>query len=321
MATKKAASSVKYFGMKPTELASGGGMPEGVYEVVGAKTCHWNYNKPVDLDSDRLSTFAMLALMPCDKKGKQVKGAKEIEQHWSAGQASKILPSKDGKHFKAGPESNQDGISNQSNWGFFLQQFGALGADDSFIQPDITCWVGMKAKFVNVPQPERSQMAALEDEDGSKKANRTIPVIAEVLTYPDGAAGEEADEEEEDEKPAKAAKKAPAKAAKAAKEEEEEEESEEEEEEEEEEESEEEEEGEEEGEESAEELFKSSIAKVFKAGKPVKVKMLNVEVFKLLKGNDAQEDVGKMFKDAKAVAAAVKAAGYKLDGEMYVKGK
>jgi hypothetical protein len=107
-------------------------------------------------------------------------------QHFSAGDAAKIKPSKDGKTLEPVKKGEEVKVSKSSNFGLFIRSIVEAGYDDNLIEDDITIFDGMKCHVARRAQPKRGS--------GIKNAKEDAQYLAVVSI------------KGEDEAPAKGAK-------------------------------------------------------------------------------------------------------------------
>lgn len=218
---KKAASNAA--SLNPDNYVSGG-LPDNFDgTIVKAVFCPWDYNGNID----KPVLAAAITIKPNEDSDLE-----EFTQHYSAGDLSQFVPSKDGEEAVdlelleqdeydtedvEGPFAlrvgKKEGLNNNTNFAQFMTALVECGFDTSKIGASIEFLEGVSGHFDRVPQKKRSGIVR-DDEEGGNTSNRTKDVLVlSSLSKVKGkvstkkAKPEPEEDEEEEEAPKTKAKK------------------------------------------------------------------------------------------------------------------
>jgi len=120
---------------------------------------------------------------PCIKLTVDVDGD-EHTQYYSMGTTKDWIPSEDGKQLiKAGSANS---IRLTSNGGIFLKALVDAGFPTDKLGDDITVLEGVKAHFIQIPEPERKGITRTKEQQDKidKWGPKTILVVSEIIELP-----------------------------------------------------------------------------------------------------------------------------------------
>jgi hypothetical protein len=152
--------------INPRDQVEGGGAPTGLLTVTESRFVRFDYG-------GRSTPVLTLRWMLQDAAGET------HDQHYSAGDITRLQPSSDGKSAVAVEGSGAVGLMSATNAAFLLREVVNAGWPESRLSDDVSIFDGLQAIFEAREQPTRAGLA--ERADGRK---RTLPIPSKVVKLP-----------------------------------------------------------------------------------------------------------------------------------------
>lgn len=162
--------------LNPADFAQGGILDDVDVIIVSASVTS---EPPDGYTSDKPMCFLKLEL-------KEEGAEKPTDQHFSAGDLKRIMPSEDGVHFDLAP--GVAGLNQGTNAAMLLRSLLEHGFPaDKLAAGDVSVLVGTRCHVNRIPQPKRSGLALKEGE-----RERTVLVVTSISKLPWDKAGKTA---------------------------------------------------------------------------------------------------------------------------------
>lgn len=155
--------------LNPNSMVEGAGLPSGNHRVVESRFTIFDYDGKADRPSLTLRW-----------KLEDIETGEKNDQHYSAGDPTKIQPSADGK--QAIMVGGTTGLNKNSNTAFLMGELINAGFPEDRLTLDASIFDGMEATFSIKPQPKRGGLASNEGK------SIAVPSVILKLPWEDGPA-------------------------------------------------------------------------------------------------------------------------------------